>query len=278
MAKTIVLCNQKGGVAKTTTAINLASFLALFGKNTLLVDLDPQGNATSGLGIDKHTVVHNIYHVLLGHIPINEIIKKTQIEHLFIAPSNINLTGAEIELVSVIGREYRLKHNLDPIKDNYDFIIIDCPPSLSLLTINGLCAAESVIIPIQCEYYALEGLGQLMNTIKLVKENLNPILEIQGVVLTMADFRTNLSKEVISEVKKHFGNKVYNSIIPRNIKLSEAPSFGKPIVLYDKDSIGAIKYSELTKEILGISSQLIDTQVVMNTKEDEYGKEIRERT
>lgn len=255
MSKTIVLCNQKGGVAKTTTAINVSAYLAVEKKKTLLIDIDPQANSTSGLGIDKHSIENNIYHALLGHIPLDEIIVQTQVENLFLVSSNINLTGAEIELTSLIGREYRLKNSLQQIKAQYEFVIIDCPPSLSLLTINGLCAADSVLIPIQCEYYALEGLSQLMNTINLVKENLNPSLEIEGVLLTMADFRTNLAKEVVAEVQKHFKDKVYNTIIPRSIKLTEAPSFGKPIVLYDKDSIGAKKYHELVKEILGVEIQ-----------------------
>lgn len=278
MARIIVLCNQKGGVAKTTTAINISSYLAIENKKTLLVDIDPQANATSGIGIDKHKIPHNIYHALLGHMPVNEIILPTQIDNLFVIPSSINLTGAEIELVSVIGREYRLKNHIELVKNDYDFIIIDCPPSLSLLTINGLCAAGSVIIPIQCEYYALEGLGQLMNTINLVKENLNPMLETEGVLLTMADFRTNLSKEVISEVQKHFGDKVYKTIIPRSIRLSEAPSFGKPIALYDRSSVGAVKYHELVKEILGIELQPLAEQEVMKMEEEEYGKEIRQGT
>jgi chromosome partitioning protein len=276
MARAIVLCNQKGGVAKTTTAINISTYLALEHKKTLLIDADPQANATSGIGIEKHSVANNIYQVLLGHTPIRDAIVSTQIENLSLVPSNINLTGAEIELVSLIGREYRLKTPLDAVRSEYDFIIIDCPPSLSLLTINGLCAANSVLIPIQCEYYALEGLGQLMNTVNLVRENLNHSLEIEGVLLTMADFRTNLSKEIVKEVRNYFGDKVYKTIIPRSIRLSEAPSFGKPIALYDNHSSGATKYRELVGEILGIESQQITEQIVMKMEENLYGKEIGE--
>ncbi len=252
MGKIISICNQKGGTGKTTSAINLAAYLALAEKNTLLIDLDPQANTTSGLGIDKHSIKKSTYHVLLEAVEIKEIFVSTQIPHLFLAPSNLDLTGAEIELVSVLGREYRLKKALEKERGNFDFIFIDSPPSLGLLTINGLCAADSVLIPVQCEYYALEGLTQLLNTINLVKNNLNPNLTIEGVLLTMADFRTNLAKEVIQEVRNHFYEKTYQTVIPRNIRLTEAPSFGKPIALYDKDSLGAQKYEELTQEILGI--------------------------
>jgi len=278
MAKVIVICNQKGGVAKTTTAINISSYLAIEHKKTLLIDIDPQGNSTSGLGIDKHGIERNIYNSLLNYVPIEDIILPTKVENLFLAPANINLTGAEIELTSVIGREHRLRNSLQVVKNNYDFIIIDCPPSLGLLTINGLCAADSIIIPIQCEYYALEGLGQLMNTVNLVKDNLNPKLEVEGVLLTMADLRTKLAKEVISEVKKHFKDKVYKTIIPRSIRLTEAPGFGKPIVLYDKESVGAIKYHELVREILGLELQPLTEQEIVKMKESEYGTEIWERT
>ncbi|MCK9432090.1 MAG: AAA family ATPase [Candidatus Omnitrophica bacterium] len=252
MSKIIAICNQKGGVGKTTTSINLASYLAMAGKKVMLIDLDPQANATSGIGINKHDIKKSTYHILLEEAKLAEILHQTIIETLVIAPSNLDLTGAEVELVGAMGREYRLKRALQDAKEGYDFIIIDCPPSLGLLTINGLCSADSVIIPVQCEYYALEGLTQLHNTIKLVRENLNPNLAVEGVLLTMADFRTNLTKEVIQEARNHFQEKVYFTVIPRNIRLTEAPSFGKPIALYDKDSLGAQKYEDLCREVLGL--------------------------
>lgn len=251
MGKIITICNQKGGTGKTTSAINLAAYLALAEKKVLLIDLDPQANATSGIGINKHSIQKSTYHVLLEEFDINEILQNTAINNLLLAPSSLDLTGAEVELVSALGREYRLKRALSKVREGFDFIIIDSPPSLGLLTINALCAADSVLIPVQCEYYALEGLTQLHNTIRLVKENLNPGLTIEGVLMTMADFRTNLTKEVLQEVKNHFKEKVFKSVIPRSIRLTEAPSFGKPVVLYDKDSIGAVKYQDLSKEILG---------------------------
>jgi len=252
MGKIIVICNQKGGVGKTTTSINLAAYLAMAGKKVMLIDLDPQANATSGLGVNKHNIKKSTYHILLEESGLTDILQKTGVNNLILAPSNLDLTGAEVELVGALGREYRLKRALLKEKENFDFLIIDSPPSLGLLTINGLCAADSVIIPVQCEYYALEGLTQLHNTIRLVKENLNPPLVVEGVLLTMADFRTNLTKEVIQEARSHFKEKVYNTVIPRNIRLTEAPSFGKPIALYDRDSLGAQKYEELSKEILGL--------------------------
>ncbi|PIQ90264.1 MAG: sporulation initiation inhibitor Soj [Candidatus Omnitrophica bacterium CG11_big_fil_rev_8_21_14_0_20_41_12] len=252
MGKIIAICNQKGGVGKTTTSINLAAYLAMAGKKVMLVDLDPQANATSGIGINKHDIQKSTYHILLEELKIVDILQKTAIDNLWLAPSNLDLTGAEVELVGALGREYRLKRALQVEKNNYDYIIIDSPPSLGLLTINGLCAADSVIIPVQCEYYALEGLTQLHNTVRLVKENLNPSLSVEGVLLTMADFRTNLTKEVIQEARNHFKDKVYNTVIPRNIRLTEAPSFGKPIALYDSNSLGAQKYEELSKELLGL--------------------------
>jgi chromosome partitioning protein len=252
MGKIITICNQKGGTGKTTSAINIAVFLAVAGKKVILIDLDPQANATSGTGINKHNIQKSTYHVLLEEADINEILEPTAVPGLMLAPSNLDLTGAEVELVGSLGREYRLKRALEKVKPEYDFIIIDSPPSLGLLTINGLCAADSVIIPVQCEYYALEGLTQLNNTIKLVKENINPALTIEGVLLTMADYRTNLTKEVIQEARSHFKDKVYQTVIPRNIRLTEAPSFGKPIYLYDKDSLGAQKYEDLCREILGL--------------------------
>lgn len=252
MGKIIAICNQKGGIGKTTTAINLATYIALAGKKVLLVDLDPQANATSGIGVNKHDIKKSTYHVLLDELEIAEIIQTTIINNLWLAPSSLDLTGAEVELVSALGREHRLKKALAAQKENFDFIFIDSPPSLGLLTLNGLSAADSVLIPVQCEYYALEGLTQLVNTIKLVKDHLNASLDIEGVILTMADFRTNLAKEVIQEVREYFRDKVYTTVIPRNVRLTEAPSFGKPIALYDKDSLGAHKYEELSKEVLGI--------------------------
>ncbi|MDI6759122.1 MAG: AAA family ATPase [Candidatus Omnitrophota bacterium] len=251
MVKIIAICNQKGGVGKTTSAINISTYLALAGKKVMLIDLDPQANATSGLGLDKHNIQKSTYHVLLEEVEIKDVVQITAINNLWLAPSNLDLTGAEVELVGALGRENRLKKALEKEKENFDFIIIDSPPSLGLLTINGLCAADSVLIPVQCEYYALEGLTQLINTVKLIKDNLNSNLMIEGVLLTMADYRTNLTKEVIQEVRNYFKERVYESVIPRNIRLTEAPSFGKPIALYDKDSLGSQKYEELSREILG---------------------------
>jgi len=269
MGKIISICNQKGGVGKTTTAVNLSAFLALDGRKTLLIDADPQGNATSGVGIDKNAVEYTIYHGLLGKATINDIITQTNIENLFIIPSNLDLIGAEVELVGAIGREYKLKNALTNIKDSFDFIIIDSPPSLGLLTVNALTASDSVLIPIQCEYYALEGLGQLTKTLELVRQNLNPSLDIEGVLLTMADFRTKLTSEVIAEARNYFKDKVYEAVIPRNIKLTEAPSFGKPIALYDINSMGAKKYQQLSQEILGYKlSQPFESQSVVETIEE----------
>ena len=250
MGKIIAICNQKGGTGKTTTAVNLSTALALTGEKVLLIDLDPQANTTSGLGVNKHEIKRSIYHLLLEQIEAKEVIINTKVENLYLIPSNIDLTGAEVELVSALGRENRLKKGLSQEKENFDFIFIDSPPSLGLLTINALCAAGSVLIPVQCEYYALEGLTQLNNTISLVRENLNPILCVEGVLLTMADFRTNLTKEIIQEARNHFKEKVYQTVIPRNIRMSEAPSFGQPIAFYDKESIGAHKYADLAKELL----------------------------
>lgn len=262
MAKVISFCNQKGGTGKTTSAINLSSCLAFLNKKVLLIDLDPQANATSGLGIDKFKIEKSTYNILLDEIPLSEVIQPTQINNLDLAAANKHLTGAELELVSAFSREFRLKKAIELIQDKYDFILIDTPPSLGLLTINALTASNSLIVPVQCEYYALEGLSQVLNTIKLVRENLNKILDIEGILLTMADFRTNLSKEVIQETKKHFGDKVFNTIIPRNIKLGEAPSFGKPILEYDKESLGAQKYLELAGEIVNASSINVQSAVI----------------
>ena len=253
MARIIAICNQKGGTGKTTTAVNLSVAIGMAGKKVLLLDIDPQANATSGAGIDRNKITQSTYDVLIDETPIADIALLSLENKITLLPSHSALAGAEVELVSVFSREYRLKKALENIKSGYDFIFIDCPPSLGLLTINALAAADSVLIPVQCEYYALEGLTQLLNTITLVRKNLNSNLEIEGVLLTMADYRTNLTQEIISEVKAYFKEKVYNSIIPRNIRLTEAPSFGKSIFIYDKDSAGAKKYSELANEILGIN-------------------------
>jgi chromosome partitioning protein len=266
MSKVIAICNQKGGTGKTTSSINLAAYLALMKRRVLLIDLDPQANATSGVGINKHDIKKSTYHVLLEEEKISDILQPTAIPNLMVAPANLDLTGAEVELVGALGREYRLKRALVEERGKFDFVFIDSPPSLGLLTINSLCAADALIIPVQCEYYALEGLTQLANTIKLIRDNINPALEIEGVLLTMADFRTNLTKEVVQEVRNHFKDKVYQTVIPRNIRLTEAPSYGKPVVLYDKDSIGAKKYEELAKEILGLPLDTSLDNFVDNTE------------
>ena len=253
MSKVIAIANQKGGVGKTTTAVNLSSCLAFKGKKVLIIDIDPQGNTTSGLGIDKKTIGMSIYEVLVNDEKIENALMDTALENLKICASNIQLVGAEVELVSVISRETRMKGAIAGIRDKYDFILIDCPPSLGLLTLNALTAADTILVPIQCEYYALEGLSQLMNTVKLVQKHLNPSLDVEGVVLTMFDARTNLSIQVVEDVKKHFKNKVYRTVIPRNVRLSEAPSFGLPIILYDEKSKGAECYLELAQEVIDYS-------------------------
>ncbi|MBD8071243.1 ParA family protein [Bacillus sp. PS06] len=251
MGKIIAIANQKGGVGKTTTSVNLSACLAYIGKRVLLVDIDPQGNATSGTGIEKAEVEQCIYDVLVEDVEVKNVVKPTAVENLSIIPATIQLAGAEIELVPTISREVRLKRALEAVKENYDYIIIDCPPSLGLLTINALTASDAVLIPVQCEYYALEGLSQLLNTVRLVQKHLNTELMIEGVLLTMLDARTNLGIQVIDEVKKYFQDKVYKTIIPRNIRLSEAPSHGEPIIIYDPKSRGAEVYLDLAKEVDG---------------------------
>ncbi|MDP8299078.1 MAG: AAA family ATPase [Candidatus Tantalella remota] len=279
--KKLAFCNQKGGVAKTTSAINIAAYLALNNKKTLLIDLDPQANATSGLGLNKNEVEQSVYNVLHEHIQLEQAIHPTEIALLKVVPSTLNLTGAEVELVNLMGREYRLKKAIQGMKEEFDYIIFDCPPSLGLLTINGLTAADAVIIPVQCEYYALEGLGQLMTTLDLIRDNLNESLAIEGVLLTLADFRTNLTKEVIREVKEFFGPKVYKTVIPRTVKLTEAPGFGKPIALYDKKSIGARMYADVTRELLGLhvetpgeETQPLEGKELTTNLEESHGEAI----
>ncbi|MGI6093413.1 MAG: ParA family protein [Negativicutes bacterium] len=251
LVKVIAIANQKGGVGKTTTSVNLSACLAELGKKVLLVDIDPQGNSTSGLGVDKANIEHCVYDALVNDVAFTSIKLSTQVKNLDLLPATIQLAGAEIELVSIMSRETKLKRALDKIKYDYDYVIIDCPPSLGLLTINSLTAANSVLVPIQCEFYALEGLSQLMKTVTLVQRNLNPALTLEGVVLTMFDARTNLSIQVVDEVKNHFRHKVYKTIIPRNVRLSEAPSHGQPVIKYDPKSKGAEVYFELAKEVIG---------------------------
>ena len=249
MGKIISVANQKGGVGKTTTTVNLSTILAKKGKKVLLIDTDPQGNATSGLGVSKDVEL-SVYDILIGDTEFDETLQETAIKNLKVCPSNISLAGAEVQLVSMMSREQRLKTKLDKIKDQYDYILIDCPPSLGLVTLNAFTASDSVLIPVQCEYFALEGLGQLLNTVNLVKKHLNKNLEIEGALLTMYDARTNLSNQVVKEVKKYFENKVYKTVIPRNVRLSEAPSYGMPITEYDPRSKGAKSYTKFAREFL----------------------------
>ena len=249
MGKIISVANQKGGVGKTTTTVNLSTVLAKRGKKVLLIDADPQGNATSGLGVEKDDIL-STYDLLVTDSEIKDIMQDTSIKNLRLCPSNMNLAGAEVELVSMMSREQRLKEKLESIKDEFDYIFIDCPPSLGLITLNSFTASNSVLIPVQCEYFALEGLGQLLNTINLVKKHLNKDIQVEGALLTMYDIRTNLSNQVVKEVKRYFENKVYKTVIPRNVKLSEAPSYGMPITEYDPRSKGAKSYIKFAKEFL----------------------------
>ncbi|MCD8106318.1 MAG: AAA family ATPase [Lachnospiraceae bacterium] len=250
MGRTIVVANQKGGVGKTTTTINLSAALAELGKKVLVIDMDPQGNTTSGLGVDKENIEKTVYEILLGELSAEECLMKDVLENLSLLPSNINLSGAEIELIGIEEKEFLLKKALKNLKDSYEFILIDCPPSLNMLTINSMCAGDTVLVPIQCEYYALEGLSQLIHTIDLVKERLNPEIEIEGVVFTMYDARTNLSLQVVENVKENLNQKIYKSIIPRNVRLAEAPSYGMPVTKYDTKSTGAEAYRMLAEEVI----------------------------
>ena len=251
MGRIIAIANQKGGVGKTTTSINLAASIAEMGKRVLAIDLDPQGNMTSGLGVDKNEVENTVYELMLDECSINESIQDTVVKGLRLIPSNVNLAGAEIELLGINDKEYILKTAVDYIRDDYDFIVIDCPPSLNMLTVNAMTTADTVLVPIQCEYYALEGLSQLIHTINLVQERLNPNLQMEGVVFTMYDARTNLSLQVVENVKDNLDTKIYETMIPRNIRLAEAPSYGIPINMYDSKSAGAESYRKLAKEIVG---------------------------
>lgn len=255
MGKAIAIFNQKGGVGKTTTNVNLSASLAKLGKRVLVIDNDPQGNSTSGLGLDKNAVEYNLYDALIDQVDVKKCIHKTACEDLHIIPADVQLAGAEIEMIQIDNREQRLKRIVDAVRDDYDYIFVDCPPSLGLLTINSLVAVDGVIIPIQCEYYALEGVSQLMNTYQLIKKGLNPDLEIEGVLLSMFDGRTNLSIQVVEEVKKYFRGKVYSTIIPKNVRLAEAPSFGVPVIDYDAKSKGAVAYMDLAAEIVDLEEE-----------------------
>ncbi len=275
MAKTICIANQKGGVGKTTTSVNLSSALATLGKRVLLVDMDPQGNASSGLGIKRfESQDANSYHVLIGEKTLTEATQKTSNPNLKISTANPDLVGAEIELVDMPQREYRLKQAIASVADQYDYVLIDCPPSLGLLTLNALNAADSFLVPLQCEYYALEGLSQLLNTAGLIKKNLNPQLHIEGIVLTMFDMRNNLSHQVVTEIKNHFGEKVFNAIIPRNVRLSEAPSHGQSILEYDSKSVGAVRYLELAREVVARTEVKPSAEIAPAAEQNAYQGEV----
>jgi len=264
MGKVISIANQKGGVGKTTTAINLAASLAAVEHPTLVIDIDPQSNTTSGLGIDSKTVTNSVYEVMIGSTDIDETIRKTELDFLDLVPAHINLVGAEIEMIDREERERILKKAIEGVRDKYDFVIIDCPPSLGLLTINALTASDSIVIPVQCEYFALEGLGQLLNTIKIVRQHLNPELDIEGVLLTMYDTRTRLSNQVADEVKRYFDDRVFKSVISRNVRLAEAPSFGKPALLYDSTSVGSKNYLALAREIIKRNKKMFKNSPVLS--------------
>ncbi len=264
MGKVIAIANQKGGVGKTTTAINLAASLAAIEHPTLVIDIDPQSNTTSGLGIDSKTVTNSIYEVMIGSTDVNDAILQTGLDFLDLVPAHINLVGAEIEMIDREERERILKKAIADLRERYDFVIIDCPPSLGLLTINALTASDSIVIPVQCEYFALEGLGQLLNTIKIVRQHLNPELDIEGVLLTMYDTRTRLSNQVAEEVKRYFDDRVFKSVISRNVRLAEAPSFGKPALLYDSTSVGSKNYLALAREIIKKNRKLFKNSPVLS--------------
>jgi len=255
LPRVIAVANQKGGVGKTTTTINLGACLAELGYRTLIVDLDPQGNASTGLGIENRGLETSMYHVIMHEVPIENCVEPSTVKNLFVAPASLDLAGAEIELVPAFSRENRLRRAIEAVLPDYDYVLIDCPPSLGLLTVNGLSAAAEVLVPIQCEYYALEGLGQLLRNVDLVKRNLNPTLEVSTIVCVMYDARTKLADQVVHEVREHFGDKVCRTVVPRTVRLSEAPSFGQPIITFDSSSRGAVAYRELAKEVSRGSAQ-----------------------